>query len=405
MASIRKRGDSYLIRASVGYDVHGNQVRPSMTWKIPEGMSAAKAEKEAKRQAVLFEESCKKGFVATAMKFETFLDQWFDEYAKNKIKASTFDTYRWASRRVRKEMGYMRLDKITTRDVQGLVNYLNQAERDDGREGRLSAKSVRHHFALVQVVCEYAVTMQYIAKNPCTGVTLPRKNTKEREICSLEEMNHFLSLLPKAGEDNFQLTVFLILAASTGCRRAELLGLEWPDFTEGMSSMSIRRTANYSKELGYYTDTPKTKSSFRTVELPDEIAGMLMAYKDKQRAYAESLGDKWQATDRLFTSWNGSPMYTNAPERLMRRVCKKNDLKPIPLHSFRHFNASLLINAGLDVKTVSAHLGHSVPTTTLNIYTHEFQRAQSRVKDTAGSLLDLKSENLQDKVQTGYPRK
>jgi integrase len=70
-------------------------------------------------------------------------------------------------------------------------------------------------------------------------------------------------------------------------------------------------------------------------------------------------------------------MYTNAPERYFKKLCEQNGLPRVSLHSLRHLNASLLISAGLDVKTVQASLGHSSATTTLDSYAHEFQMAQA----------------------------
>jgi len=84
-------------------------------------MSEKQAEKEAMRQAVLFEEECKGGATTSAVKFDVFFTQWFDEHAKIKIKAKTMQTYRWLEKRIRAEFGHLRLDKITTRDIQRLV--------------------------------------------------------------------------------------------------------------------------------------------------------------------------------------------------------------------------------------------------------------------------------------------
>jgi integrase len=95
------------------------------------------------------------------------------------------------------------------------------------------------------------------------------------------------------------------------------------------------------------------------LKLPIEALALLTRYHDHKRVYAATLGDKWQDTDRLFTAWDGSAMYTNAPERFYKEFCAKHSLRTVTLHSFRHLNASMLINAGLDVKTVQAAMGPS----------------------------------------------
>jgi integrase len=344
-------------------------------------MTAKQAEKEAFRQAVLFEEDCKGGAITSAVKFDTFFTQWFDEYAKIKVKAKTMLTYRWLEKRTRAEIGHLRLDKITTRDIQRLVVKLHN-------EGQ-STKTIKHYVSLISTVFRYAVKNQIVSKNPCTGVDFPIDDSKERERLTIPEVQLLFSLLNTEPVDKMQFVVFMTLVIYTGFRRGELLGLEWKDCDLTNGLISIRRTAYQSKALGHYTDTPKSKKSYRTLKLPADILPLLVRYRDYQNAYASELGDKWQTTDRLFTAWDGSPMYTDAPNHYYKRFCEKHGLRLVTLHSFRHLNASMLINAGLDVITVQAAMGHSHATTTLNIYAHEFQTAQARASEAMGNALRL----------------
>ena len=78
MATTRKRGNSYQIRVSVGYDTKGNQVVRTKTWKPSAGMTARQIEKELLKQAIMFEEQCLKGVITTDIKFEEFADRWFE---------------------------------------------------------------------------------------------------------------------------------------------------------------------------------------------------------------------------------------------------------------------------------------------------------------------------------------
>lgn len=77
MATIRKRGKSYQIRVSCGYDTNGNQVEQSMTWRPDPKMTPKQIEKELNRQAVMFEEACANGHTTAAIKFQDFAEQWF----------------------------------------------------------------------------------------------------------------------------------------------------------------------------------------------------------------------------------------------------------------------------------------------------------------------------------------
>ncbi len=75
MATVRKRGNTYQIRVSCGYDTKGNQIIQTKSWKPDEGMTSKQIEKELQRQTVLFEESCKIGQTTASVKFETFAER------------------------------------------------------------------------------------------------------------------------------------------------------------------------------------------------------------------------------------------------------------------------------------------------------------------------------------------
>ena len=383
MKKINKRGNSYLLCVSNGYSVEGKQIAPTRTWTIPKGMTDKQAEKEAKRQWAKFEEEVKGGAMSCGtVKFDTFFTQWFDEYAALTVKAKTMQTYRWLERRIRAEIGHLRLDKITTRDIQRLVVKIHN-------EGK-STKTVKHYVSLISSVFRYAVKNQLVNKNPCTGIDFPRDDSKEREIMTLPEVQQLFALLNEEPAENLQYVIFLTLAVYTGFRRGELLGLEWRDIDLDSGLVSVRRAAYQSKELGHYTDTPKSKRSLRTLKLPLDVRDLLTQYRDHQSAYAATMGDTWQNTGRLFTtSWDGSSMYTNAPERFYKAFCATHGLQAVTLHSLRHLNASMLINAGLDVKTVQAAMGHAHASTTMNVYAHEFQTAQARSCEAVSNALHL----------------
>ena len=217
--------------------------------------------------------------------------------------------------------------------------------------------------------------------NPCRNVVLPKLKQKERKIYTLEEVQKMLDLFEEETEANYKYTIFFTLAAFTGLRRGELLGLEWKDIYWDDSLLKVVRTSEYTKEKGIYTDTPKTESSKRFIKLPPEIIQKLKEYKAWQDKWKEEVGSKWIESDRLFTKTDGSPMGMRQPYKYFERFCARTGMRFVNIHSFRHFNASILINNGVDVRTVQGCLGHSCATTTLNIYAHTFQEAQARAMD------------------------
>lgn len=126
MATIKKRGGSYLIRVSCGYDTKGKQVIQSMTWKPDDKMTPKQVEKELNRQAVMFEEACMRGFQSKAVKFETFAEEWFEEYAKINLRSTTYERMKQLTHRIYPAIGHLRIDKITARHLQGFVNSLTK---------------------------------------------------------------------------------------------------------------------------------------------------------------------------------------------------------------------------------------------------------------------------------------
>lgn len=386
MASIRKKNNSYEVRVSCGYDVNGKQKFQQMTWKPAEGMTKKQIEKEVNRQAVLFEEACRKGQITANVKFESFFEQWFTEYAKLNLRSTSYERMRQLTQRVYPAIGHMRIDKITGRHIQQFINdlLLNGKSQKTGKP--LSRKTVVHHLSFISDVFSYAVKMDMLGENPCRKVTVPKGETSEKNIYSLEELEQLLTLLETAP---LKYRLFFTMVLYTGFRRSEMLGLEWKDIDWENRIISVRRTSNYTAERGIYTDTTKTKKSQRSQRYLQLVFDLLKAYKDEQDAERKRLGSQWIDHDRLFVKWNGLPMNNGTPYLWLKELCEKNRLRFCDIHSFRHAHASILINAGVDVATVSADLGHTNSMTTLGIYTHEFQEAQARTSDIIAAALNF----------------
>ena len=386
MANIRKRGNTYQIRVSCGYKLNGEQVVQTMSWKPPEGMTAKQAEKEVQKQAILFEEKCLRGQVTANVKFEEFAEQWFEEYARLNLRKSSFERMRQVTQRVYPAFGHLRLDRITGRQIQQFINelVLNGKNMQTGKP--LSRKTAMHHLSFISDVFSYAVRMDIVSDNPCRKVYVPKGGKKEKEIYSIEEIEQLFRLLEDAP---LKYRTFFTLAVYTGFRRGELMGLEWKDIDFESGVVSVRRTSNYTVKTGIYTDTTKTKSSQRSMKLPQLVLDILKEHKAEQDEERQKLGTKWFECDRLFVTADGHPMHNNTTYNWLRKFCKKNDFPFRDIHSLRHFYASALINEGIDVATVSSALGHSAISTTTSIYLHAFQDANARASEAIANVLDF----------------
>ena len=178
MAQVRQRGNSYQIRVSCGYDTKGNQIVQTKTWKPTLGMTAKQIEKELQRQMVLFEEQCFKGQVTANIKFETFAEQWFDEYAQANLRHTTYERMKQLTVRVYPAIGHLRLDKITSRHIQQFINDLALNGNSFKTGKPLSRKTVVHHLSLISDVFSYAVRMGMLCDNPCCRVQIKQGEKK-----------------------------------------------------------------------------------------------------------------------------------------------------------------------------------------------------------------------------------
>lgn len=386
MANIRKRGNSYQIRVGVGYKPDGTQISRSMTWTPTPGMSERQIEKELNRHAVIFEEECRSMSVGGMVRFEIFAEDWFSEYAKPNLRNTTYNFLYHQRLRVYRAIGGTSMEKITVRQLQEFINSLSKDGANEINGKPLSPKTIRHVLGLVSDIFAYAVRMGIVRDNPCGRVVLPKLVRKEKKIYTVEETVRLMELLRN---EPVKYRAFYYLLIYSGCRRGELLGLEWQDVDFSNCLISIRRTSCYTPDRGTYTDTTKTEHSKRTLKIPQEVMDILCELREFQLRQADIFGEKWVETGRLFTKENGEPQHPNTSYHWLEKFCARNGLPFHGIHSFRHLFASLLVGNGVDIVTVSGVLGHSAVSTTSNIYCHMLEDARARASDTVASALRL----------------
>ena len=148
-------------------------------------------------------------------------------------------------------------------------------------------------------------------------------------------------------------------------------------------TLSICRSSQYIGNKQFITKEPKTKAGIRKISIGAGICQLLQNYRQHQAEQREKAGDQWVETDRLFTQWNGNPIYPDTITDWFPKFLDRCGLPKVTLHSLRHSNASLMIAEGVDIRTVSNRLGHAQTSTTLNIYSHALK---SRDQDAAEKL-------------------
>lgn len=128
MANITKRGSSYLFRVSCGFDGNGKRLMKSQTWTPPPNLTPKQAEKEAQRQAVLFEEKCRRGqYLDNNIRFTDFADVWLHDYAEKQLKATTLARYKELLIRINAALGNMKLGAIQPHHLMAFYDNLEES--------------------------------------------------------------------------------------------------------------------------------------------------------------------------------------------------------------------------------------------------------------------------------------
>lgn len=388
MPTIQKRGDTYRIRVSAGYDSAGRQLMKSMTWKPAPGMTQKQIQKELDRQAVLFEEKVKTGqYMDGNVKFQDFAERWFEDYGKEHLRTRTYGEYVRMKERTYQAIGHIRIDRLQPQHLLDFYRQLGEPGMNQRTGGGLSPKTILHYHTFISSIMERAVKWQMIQENPCRRIDPPKVDRHQIICLDDEQAMKFLACLETQPLED---KTFFTLALYTGMRRGELLGLEWPDIDLTTGVISIRRTSQYGgKKLGTYTDDTKTEQSKRSIRVTQNVVELLGAYKVEQAERRLRLGDAWAGGwtehPRLFTNQDGRPMSPSTPLNRLKRILSRNGLPDVSLHSLRHTNATLLIQQGVSIRAVSGRLGHSQTSTTMNIYAHQIQSADA----AAAEALDI----------------
>jgi integrase len=123
---------------------------------------------------------------------------------------------------------------------------------------------------------------------------------------------------------------------------------------------------------------PKTKAGVRQVTLPSVVVEVLQGHRRALLERRLQLGHgKLKDTDLVFPAWDGSAWDPNAFSAAWSKAAAELELD-VSFHSLRHTHASQLIDAGVDVVTISKRLGHSSPNVTLGVYAHLFKKDDSK---------------------------
>lgn len=252
-------------------------------------------------------------------------------------------------------------------------------------EQGIESTSIARIRTATSAIFDTALKKDIIWKNPVVHATSPRGRQKERDFLDADQCKALLGYLDELQNPNAR--VGLATLIYTGMRSGELCGLHWKDVDLEKGTIFVRYTL-YRAEGQYKLSTPKTKSSLRVIAIPAELKAILKDHKAWQEKRSEELGSKWIERGAVVTGMEGEYMSGGYLNITLKKLLKKHDLPNIHVHDLRHANASLLINAGVPVKFISEHLGHSNTKTTEDIYAHVYNSTAEKVASAISDALD-----------------
>jgi integrase len=176
------------------------------------------------------------------------------------------------------------------------------------------------------------------------------------------------------------------LAATTGMRRGEVLGLRWADVELGAQRLTVNQTilnVAYEITLG----SPKTARSRRTIALDPETTRVLVAHKRRQTGERRALGDGYNDRGLVFALENGDPVHPDLFSQTFRRSVRRLGLPIIRLHDLRHTHATMGLEAGIPVKIISTRLGHATTAFTQDIYMHSVPALEEGAAEQIADLI------------------
>lgn len=246
----------------------------------------------------------------------------------------------------------------------------------------VSPASVRTVHSRLRTALRDAVRWHLVPRNPTHDADTPPAPRRPLRTWTAEELASFLEATAEHRH-----SVVWHVAAYTGLRRSELLGLRWSDVATNEATLTVRNAVRDSADGYALEEGAKTVRSSRTIHLDRGTVALLRGHRAAQLEQRLALGPNWEDHGLVFTDEFGHWISPNALSMAWRRAVAGASVPRIRFHDVRHTHATLLLRAGVSPKVVSERLGHASVAFTLDTYAHVMPGMQPEAAEMFAALV------------------
>lgn len=314
------------------------------------------------------------------MSLNDYLQCWLEDNVKLNCKYNTYETYKLLiHEHVKNTIGIYSIKQIDTYLMQQFINNMHKKE--------YSQSTIELTKNMLSGAFKCAIqTYNLISFNPVKYTKIPRfesdKKAIKDKIITLEQYNKLLEL----SKDYPELHLCLQIGFHTGMRKGEVLGLQWENVDLKNKIIHVKYTLVTKTGGIHELGTPKTKSSIRDITIGDTLVKILKLHKKRQKENKLRYGENYIESDWVCTTEIGEIYCVGKLEPHIKKIKRKIDFD-FTFHYLRHTHATLLIEAGANMKDVQKRLGHDNLATTMDIYSHVTNKMKNETVDIFESII------------------